>query len=270
MIDTPVRDLLDGVLDDEPAMPDAAVAVFTQADRLRKRRRRRVLLTATAVVVLVAFTGNALTELIVPTVVPKISADPTATPAASAPGVSAPEATASGVTASGAPGASAAAAASDPLLAFSATLLAPSGSQLRPNATGEGWSRYDVVDSGEVTGTLEYVLYSTTAGLCLPPTPTPSDRCVRMALRNDVRYYTYEDPDAGFAELIGVRQKDSRAFAVQSRGLDGDAAPLTVTELKRLALDRGLATQLDDDEWCDRPDASCPELGVPVPPEDSD
>jgi hypothetical protein len=252
MIDTPVRDLLDGVLDDEPAMPDAAVAVFTQADRMRKRRRRRVLLIATALVILVAYTGNALTELIVPTVVPKISADPTTAPtaAASAPGAASP-----------------AAAASDPLLTFTATLLAPSGSQLRPNATGDGWWRYDVVDDGAVTGTLEYVLYSTTAGLCLPPTPTPSSRCVRLALRNDVRYYTYEDPDQGFAELIGVRQTDSRAFALQSTGLDGDAAPLTVTELKRLALDPGLITRLDDDEWCDRPDAACPTLGVRVPPE---
>jgi hypothetical protein len=250
VIDTPVRDLLDGVLDDEPAMPDAAVAVFTQADRMRKRRRRRVLFIATGLVVLVAFAGNALTELIVPTVVPQRTAGPAVAPTPAADG---PPATPAAV--------------ADPLLTFTTELLRPSGSQFRPKAAGDGWWRYDVVDDGTVTGSLEYVLYSTTAGLCLPPTTAPSSRCVRMALRNDVRYYTYEDPDQGFAELIGVRESDSRAFALQSTGLDGDAAPLTVTELKRLALDPGLTKHLTDDEWCDRPDTSCPTLGVPVPPE---
>jgi hypothetical protein len=263
MIDTPVRDLLDGVLDDEPAMPDATVAVFTQADRLRRRRRRRVLLIATALVILVAYTGNALTELIVPTVVPKLTADPTPGPMPVAPGPIA----GGPMAANGGQRTPAVAAAIDPLLTYSATLLQPSGTRLRPDATGDGWWRYDVVDDDVITGSLEYVLYSTTAGLCLPPTATPSSRCARMALRNDVRYYTYEDPDQGFAELIGVRQSDSRAFAVQSTGLDGDAAPLTVTELKRLALDPTLAEHLDGDEWCDRPDASCPSLEVPVPPE---
>jgi hypothetical protein len=251
VIETPVRDLLDGVLDDEPAMPDAGVAVFTQADRMRRRRRRRVLFIATGLVVLVAFAGNALTELIVPTVVPQRTPAPVLAPTPAASG----------------PRATPAATATDPLLTFTAGLLGTSGSQFRPKTSGDGWWRYEVVDDGAVTGSLEYVLYSTTAGLCLPPTTAPSSRCVRMAVRNEVRYYTYEDPDQGFAELIGVRESDSRAFAVQSTGLDGDAAPLTVTELKRLALDEGLAKQLDDDEWCDRPDTSCPTLGVPVPPD---
>ncbi len=81
MTGQPVRDLLDGVFDDEPARPDAAVAVFGLAEKLRKRRRRRILIAATCVVVLVALAGNAVTELLTPTA----GRGPTTEPAATTP-----------------------------------------------------------------------------------------------------------------------------------------------------------------------------------------
>ncbi len=255
-----VRDLLDSVFDDEPPRPDAAVAVFGLAEKLRRRRRRRILIAATCVVVLVALAGNAVTELLAPTAGRGVTTGPAATTPAPGPATT-------GTT--GAPTASAAA--TEPVLALAAKALEPGGYAFEPDGKGDGWRRYTVASEGKVTGRLEVVLYSTTGGLCLPPTPKPSDDCVRMAVRNGVRYYTYDDTGRQFTQVVGVRQSDSRAFALHSTGVEADgsqaAAALTVTELKRLALDPTLPDAFGAEEWCDRPDPSCPALGLPVPPD---
>jgi hypothetical protein len=289
VIDRPIRDLLDGVIDDEPPLPDAAVAVFGLADKLRKRRRRRVLIGATCVVVTVALTGNALTEWLLPAVVPQVTGDrqPSPTPGASGgPGVQGSGVQGSGAalrSASGAPsgaigaGASAApdvsassAATTDPVLGRVVAALGNRGFAFQRTEQGEGWRRYAVLVGGTPTGTLETVVYATTAGLCLPKdaatTGTP-ESCVRMARKDGLRYYTYEDADDGVTEAVLVRQSDSRAYAVQATGGSGQGAPLTVTELKRVALDPNLLDAFSPDEWCDRPDSSCPDLAVPVPAE---
>ncbi len=258
MTGQPVRDLLDGVFDDEPARPDAAVAVFGLAEKLRKRRRRRVLIAATCVVVLVALAGNAVTELLAPTAGRGLTTGPAGTPT---PG---PARTGS----TGAPTASAAA--TEPVLALAVKALEPGGYSFKPDGKGDGWRRYTVASEGTITGRLQVVLYSTTGGLCLPPTPKPSDDCVRMAVRNGVRYYTYDDADRQFTQVVSVRQSDSRAFALHATGVGTDgsgAAALSVTELKRLALDPTLPDAFGAEEWCDRPDPSCPTLGLPVPPD---
>jgi hypothetical protein len=270
--DAKVRDLLDDLFDDEPRLPDAAVAVFGQADKLRRRRRRRILVGATVIVVLVALGGNALTELLVPTAQAEL-------------GGPAPTASASAQTA-----------AVDPLLALAVDDLGPDMPSLRLDERGDGWRRFSLTEDGTVTGMLEVVLYSTTAGLCLPPTPEPADTCVRMPVKNGVQFYTYSDSERRFAEVIAVRQSDARAYAVHAVGngaADGngpatgetsaegggktgdedggaDAAPLSVTALKRLALDTDLPDTFGPDEWCDRPDLSCPTLGVPAPPDKTD
>ncbi len=250
MTDRQVHDLLDRLFDDEPVLPDAPVAVFGQADKLRRRRRRRVLVAATAVVVLVAFAGNALTELLVPTVGPGLgTAARPAGPTASA--------TAGAV---GTPSAGA-----DPMLAALTRDLGPNAPTLSADGGGTGWRRWAVTEGGAVTGRLNVVVYSATAGLCLPPTTQRSDTCVRMAGRNGVRYYTYQDEDRGFTQAVAVRDSDSRAYAVYAAGTDGGTAPLSVTDLKRLVLDPSLPDLFDAEEWCDRPDESCPTLGVPVP-----
>lgn len=254
-----VRDLLDDVFDDEPARPDAAVAVFGLAEKLRKRRRRRVLIAATCVVVLVALAGNAVTELLTPTVGRGLTGQ-----AGTAP-TPAPGPAPTGTT--GAP--TAAARATEPVLALAAKALEPGGYSFEPDGKGDGWRRYTVASDGKVTGRLEVVLYSTTGGLCLPPASNPSDDCVRMAVRNGVRYYTYDNADRQFTQVVGVREADSRAFALHATGVPADgsdaAAALSVTELKRLALDPALPDAFGPEEWCDRPDPTCPALGVPVP-----
>jgi hypothetical protein len=88
-----------------------------------------------------------------------------------------------------------------------------------------------------------------------------------MARKGDVSFYTYDDPGRRFTEAIAVREPDARAYAVQATGGVSTEAPLTVTELKRLVLDGKLPDTFTDGEWCDRPDPSCPTLGVPVPGE---
>ncbi len=270
-----VRDLLDDVFDDEPARPDAAVAVFGLAEKLRKRRRRRVLIAATCFVVLVALAGNAVSELLAPTAGRGRTAGLTGTPAT--PGAD-PTAVTGAPTAPGAPNASAASTASpatsasaEPVLALAVKALGPGGHSFEPDGKGDGWRRYTVASEGKVTGRLAVVLYSTTGGLCLPPTPKPSEDCVRMPVRNGVRYYTYDDADRRFTQVVAVRQADSRVFALHATGAGADgsdaAAALTVTELKRLALDPRLPDAFGADESCDRPDPSCPTLGLPVPPD---
>jgi hypothetical protein len=47
-------------------------------------------------------------------------------------------------------------------------------------------------------------------------------------------------------------------------------APLTIGKLQWIALDKDMPDAFGKDEWCDRPDPSCPVLGVPMPPDDID
>lgn len=280
--DRQVHDLLERALDGERAMHDAVTGVYQRAGELRRGRRRRVVAVSVVLVAMVATAGYAATDALMPRLRSAITGSVTTTPTPTA----APT-TAQAGTVALTP--STVVAPSDGVLVAAIERLKPYGITVRPAARGDGWRRYTVLEGGQVTGTLDVVVYTAPATLCFPKSAGRTS-CAKTKTSDDgLEFATYtddENPEQQYTEIL-ARRSDGRAVAAYAAGLPAtgktgaagttgeDAggpgkAPLTINKLQWIGLDKDMPDAFGTDEWCDRPDPSCPVLGVPMPADDID
>jgi hypothetical protein len=280
--DRQVRDLLGRALDGERALHDAVTGVYQRAGELRRSRRRRVLAVSVVLVAMVATAGYAATDALMP----RLRSGITGT-APKAPSPTAAPTTAQAGTVGVTP--STVVAPSDGVLMAAIDRLKPYGITVRPAARGDGWRRYTVLDEGQVTGTLDVVVYTAPAPLCFPKAAGRTSCAKNRTSDDGLEFATYtddENPEQQYTEIL-ARRSDGRAVAAYAAGLpasgkadagdttgeDADGpgeAPLTINKLQWIGLDKDMPDAFGTDEWCDRPDPSCPVLGVPMPTDDID
>ncbi|MGX6601839.1 hypothetical protein ACWKSP_06855 [Micromonosporaceae bacterium Da 78-11] len=254
----PLGDLLEHVLDGEPALGDDVDSVFRRADGLRRRRTRSLLAAGAGIVAVIVAGGYLLTTTLMPATV--------APTAATAPPAVVP------VTLAGA--------VADPVLAVIAPVVDGKRMRIvpRPPERGAGWRQYSVLDEdGDPRGTVVAAVYTAPAGLCFPVL-ADDEVCARAERADDVEYVRYDsgaDVDWQTNQTIARRRSDGRTVAVMATGERDteDAAKgrpaLTGAQVERIATDVRLAAAFGPDERCNGPEAgACPVFKVPVPAED--
>jgi hypothetical protein len=250
-------DLLQHVVDGEPALGDEVDDVFRRAGRLRRRRTRSLVAGAVAAVVGVAAAGYLLTTTLLPD--PPAAAPPVARSAA--PAVWVPPS-----------------AMADRVLSVLAPMIDKKRMHIfpRPPERGEGWRQYSVLDSdGRPHGTVEVAVYDVPAKLCFPVLADPGS-CARAEKADGGvefrRYDDEEDLDWQVHQTIARRVADGRTVVVMVTGERGtdDAArgrpALTGAQVERAATDERMFAAFDADEACGGSGSGdCPVFRVPVP-----
>jgi hypothetical protein len=260
----PLSQLLERVLEGEPAPGDEIDEVFRRADRLYRRRIQAVVAAGIAVIAVIAAAGYALTSTLMPTGHP---ATPAVAPYAATTAGSAPSPSRSPV--------------ADPVLGLLAPVAGGRKERVhpRPPARGNGWRQYSVTgQDGAPRGTVAVAVYATGKTLCFP-VPAAPRRCAKVewapAGVEYVRYDEQNERDWQVRQTIARRISDGRTIALMAAGERGagNAAAgkpgLTGAQVERLATDRRLFDAFGKDEDCFGPSSgACPAFKVPVPAAD--
>ncbi len=252
----PLTDLLQHVLDGEPALGDQVDEVFRRADRLRRRRTRALVGAAAAAVAVLAAGGYLLATTLLRGPEP-VARVPVAKPPPSV--WVRPSALA------------------DPVLTVIGPMIDKKRMHIfpRPPERGDGWRQYSVLDSdGRPHGTVEVAIYDVPGKLCFPVVEKPGT-CARADQADGVesrRYDDAEDLDWQVHQTIARRIADGRTVVLMvtgERGTDDDARgrpALTGAQVERAATDERMFAAFAGDEGCDRESAAdCPVFRVPVP-----
>jgi hypothetical protein len=252
----PLNDLLQHVLDGEPALGDEVDEIFRRADRLRRRRTHALLGAAAVAVATIAAGGYLLTTTVLR------APDPVALPvvAKTSPSV--------WVRPSGM---------ADPVLTVIAPMIDKKRMHIfpRPPERGTGWRQYSVLDSdGRPHGTVEVAVYDVPGKLCFPVL-ADSGSCARADRADGVesrRYDDEKDLDWQVHQTIARRISDGRTVVLMVTGERGtdDAARgrpgLTGAQVEQAATDKRMFEAFDGEAGCDRESAAdCPVFRVPLP-----
>ena len=263
-----LRELLEHVLEGEPAVGDEVDAVFREADRLRRRRTRRVLAAGLGAAALVTAAGYLLTTTLLPrSATPAPTGLPAPAPAVSAAPSAAPSAVRSGGTPSPKPSAG-----GDAVRAVVEPLVKGRSLRLAATERGDGWRRWAVTTpDGRSRGTVKIAVYDRPDGLCFPVRADP-DACARADRKAGfafVRYDDVSDADRQVRQTIARRLSDGRTVTVlaageRDAGAEKGKPALTGAQVEQVATDERVFAAFGPDERCDGA-GSCPEFRVEVP-----
>jgi hypothetical protein len=247
-------ELLEHILDGEPALGDEVDAVFRRAEALRRRRARLLVAAGAGAVAGIVAAGYLLATTLLPATVepaPVAAPPPSAVPVPSA--------------------------IADPVLAIIAPLVDGEKMTIRPRPPerGNGWRQYSVTADGEPRGTVQVAVYPAPDDLCFPK-QGKRKKCARTdwAPRGIeyVRYDDEDDPDWQVHQTIARRISDGRTMAVMATGERGTDNPsrgkpaLSGAQVEKIATDPRLGDAFGPDEECTGPSAdACPVFRVPVP-----
>ncbi len=262
-MNAPLNDLLQHVLEGEPALGEPALGdevdeVFRRADRLRRRRTRTLLGAAAVAVVTIAAGGYLLATTTLlrppdPVVLPVVAAEPSPSvwvrPSRMA----------------------------DPVLTVIAPMIDKKGMHIfpRPPERGTGWRQYSVLDSdGRPHGTVEVAVYDVPGKLCFPVVAKPG-KCARADRADGIESRRYDDDkdlDWQVHQTIARRISDGRTVVLMVTGERGtdDAARgrpgLTGAQVEQAATDERMFAAFAGEEGCDRDSAAdCPVFRVLLP-----
>jgi len=239
-----LTDLLQPVLEGEPALGDETDAVFRRADQLRRRRLRMLLASGGAAVALIGVAGYLLATTFLQHPVPRIAAPVPVSPAPPA----------------------------DAVLAVLAPVLQDKKLKISPGtpSTGAGWRRYPVLDAeGKSRGTVEVAIYHVAEDLCFP-VPDSAGKCAHTEWAPQgvefVRYDDEQDPDRQVHQTIARRITDGRTLAVMAAGRRdagaGKGKPALSGKLvEQVATGQALFDAFGPDEQCT---SGCPDFRVKV------
>ncbi|MET0423559.1 MAG: hypothetical protein ABW046_06785 [Actinoplanes sp.] len=251
-----LNELLEHVLEGEPALSDEVDEIFRRAGKLRRRRTRILLGSGIVVSAVIALAGYLLTTALLPG-----AKTPTARPSAAAPSVSV------------APAVVVPSAVTDGVLATIAPLVDSKQLQIVPRRPdrGDGWRQYTVLDRGGASrGTVEVAIFDAPDKMCFPVRADPVACAHTEQAAGGIEYVRYDDDrdlDWQVHQTVARRPSDGRAVVVMATGErgTGDAVlgkpALTGAEVEKVATGAALFAAFGSDERCT---ANCPAFKVPV------